>query len=47
MTMKTYKLPTDAKELGKLVRNHAHREQTRMSFRRLTWLVAWYYINGA
>jgi hypothetical protein len=42
-----YKLPKDPQKLCRILDNHVQREETRMAYRRLTWLVAWYYINGA
>jgi hypothetical protein len=47
MSQARYRLPKDNKKLCRVIDNHVQREEMRMSFRRLTWLVAWYYINGA
>jgi hypothetical protein len=47
MALATYRLPKDNKKYCHVIQNHVSREEGRMSFRRLTWLLAWYYINGA
>jgi len=47
MALATYKLPKDNKKYCHVIQNHVAREEGRMSFRRLTWLLAWYYVNGA
>ena len=43
----TFKFPTEKKEIAKVIATHIAREESRLSFRRLTWLLAWYYMNGS
>ena len=42
MSQARQKLPTDDQKLCRVIKNHVMREEARMS-----WLLAWYYINGA
>lgn len=39
-------LPKDRLELSRVIREHVIREQNRLSYRRITWLLAYYYLNG-
>jgi hypothetical protein len=39
-------LPTDRVELTRIIREHVIREQNRLSYRRIMWLLAYYYLNG-
>lgn len=40
-------LPKDNARLAEIVAQHIDREEDRLSFRRATWLVAYYYLLGA
>ena len=39
-------LPKDRVELSRIIREHVIREQSRLSYRRIMWLLAYYYLNG-
>lgn len=39
-------LPKDRVELTRIIREHVVREQARLSYRRIMWLLAYYYLNG-
>ena len=41
------KLTKNKKALARIIDQHAEREESRLSYRRTTWLLAWYYLNGA
>lgn len=40
------KLPSDRVQLTRIIREHVVREQQRLSYRRIMWLLAYYYLNG-
>lgn len=43
----TPQLPDDKGELAQVIDAHVNREETRLTYRRLMWLLAFYYLNGA
>ena len=47
MPIDTIQLPKDKTSLARVIDQHAERESSRLSYRRTTWLLAWYYLNGA
>lgn len=47
MPVDKIKLPKNKKALAYVIDQHAEREESRLSYRRTTWLLAWYYLNGA
>ena len=47
MPIDTIRLPKDKTALARIIDQHAEREVSRLTYRRTTWLLAWYYLNGA
>jgi hypothetical protein len=47
MPLEKIKLPKNKRALARVIDQHAEREESRLSYRRTTWLLAWYYLNGA
>jgi len=47
MASDTIKLPKNKEALARIIDQHAEREESRLSYRRTMWLLAWYYLNGA
>ena len=43
----TIRLPKNKEALARVIDQHAEREEARLQYRRTTWLLAWYYLNGA
>jgi hypothetical protein len=43
----TISLPKNKQALARVIDQHAEREEARLQYRRTTWLLAWYYLNGA
>lgn len=46
MALDSYLLPKSSSERALTLRNHASREQARLGYRRSTWLLWWYYLQG-
>lgn len=46
MSQYQFKLPKNKKEICQVIRDHAEKEISRLSHRRITWLLAYYYLNG-
>jgi hypothetical protein len=46
MASDAYTLPTDKNLLGRIIDQHVEREIMKLSYRRTTWILAWYYMNG-
>ena len=46
MSQQRFKLPKNKKEICQVIRDHAEKEISRLSHRRTTWLLAYYYLNG-
>jgi hypothetical protein len=40
-------LPKNKIALARVIDQHAEREEARLQYRRTTWLLCWYYLNGA
>ena len=47
MTIDNIQLPTDKKTIARIIDRHVEREETRLSYRYIMWLLAWHYVNGA
>ena len=47
MPVEKIRLPKNKKSLARVIDQHAEREESRLSYRRTMWLLAWYYLNGA
>ncbi len=47
MALDTVKLPKNPRDLARVIDEHADREDSRLSYRRIMWLLAWHYLNGA
>jgi hypothetical protein len=47
MPIEKIKLPKNKRTLARVIDQHAEREESRLCYRRTTWLLAWYYLNGA
>mgnify|MGYP003657814229 FL=1 len=47
MALDTLKLPKNPTDLARIIDEHADREESRLSYRRTTWLLAWHYLAGA
>jgi hypothetical protein len=47
MSLEVLNLPKNKQQLAQLLKEHADREEVRLSFRRMTWLVALFYMWGA
>ena len=47
MAVDVIRLPKDKELLARVIDNHAQREERRLRYRRMVWLLAWYYLNGA
>tara|TARA_R110000868_G_scaffold188802_1_gene431618 strand:- start:6282 stop:8279 length:1998 start_codon:yes stop_codon:yes gene_type:complete len=46
MSQHRFKLPKNKKQICQLIRSHAEKEISRLSYRRITWLLTYYYLNG-
>ena len=46
MTQYQFKLPKKKREICQVIRDHAEKEMSRLSYRRITWLLTYYYLNG-
>ena len=46
MSHQKFKLPKNKREICQVVREHAEKEISRLSYRRVTWLLTYYYLNG-
>lgn len=47
MAIDTVKLPKNKTDLARVIDEHADREESRLSYRRIMWLLAWHYLCGA
>lgn len=47
MALDTIQLPKNPKDLARVIDEHADREESRLSYRRIMWLLAWHYLCGA
>ena len=47
MALDTIKLPKNKHDLARVIDEHADREESRLSYRRTMWLLAWHYLCGA
>ena len=47
MALDTLKLPKNKTDLARVIDEHADREESRLSYRRVMWLLAWHYLCGA
>lgn len=47
MALDTLKLPKNPTDLARIIDEHADREESRLSYRRTMWLLAWHYLAGA
>jgi len=47
VALDTIKLPKNKQALARIIDEHAEREQSRLSYRRTVWLLAWHYLSGA
>ena len=47
MALDTVKLPKNKADLARVIDEHADREESRLSYRRVMWLLAWHYLCGA
>lgn len=47
MALDTIKLPKNKADLARVIDEHADREESRNSYRRTMWLLAWHYLGGA
>ena len=47
MALDTIKLPKNKTDLARVIDEHADREESRLSYRRTMWLLAWHYLAGA
>jgi hypothetical protein len=46
MSLDNYNLPTDPKEIARIMRTHAVRSESLYVFKRMWWMLAWYYMQG-
>lgn len=46
MSQHRFKLPKKKIEICQVIRDHAEKEISRLSYRRITWLLTYYYLNG-
>ena len=46
MAHQKFKLPKNKRQICQVIRNHAENEVSRLSYRRITWLLTYYYLNG-
>ena len=46
MSQHRFKLPKKKIEICQVIRDHAEKEMSRLSYRRITWLLTYYYLNG-
>jgi len=46
MSHQKFKLPKKKVEICQVIRDHAEKEIQRLSYRRITWLLTYYYLNG-
>ena len=47
MALDSVKLPKNKADLARVIDEHADREESRLSYRRIMWLLAWHYLCGA
>jgi len=47
MALDTIKLPKNKIDLARIIDEHADREEARLSYRKIMWLLAWHYLAGA
>jgi len=47
MALDTVKLPKNKTDLARIIDEHADREESRLAYRRIMWLLAWHYLCGA
>ena len=47
MALDTLNLPKNPTVLARIIDEHADREESRLSFRRIMWLLTWHYLAGA
>ena len=46
MSQHRFKLPKKKIDICHVIRDHAEKEISRLSYRRITWLLTYYYLNG-
>lgn len=46
MSHQTFKLPKKKRDICRMIGDHVDRETSRLSYRRITWLLVYYYLNG-
>ena len=46
MSYHQFKLPKKKVEICQVIRDHAEKEMSRLNYRRITWLLTYYYLNG-
>ena len=46
MSHQKFKLPKNKRQICQVIRDHAEKEVSRLSYRRVTWLLTYYYLNG-
>jgi len=46
MSQHQFKLPKNKVEICQVIRDHAEKEMSRLNYRRITWLLTYYYLNG-
>lgn len=47
MALDSIKLPKNKTDLARIIAEHADREESRLSYRKIMWLLAWHYLCGA
>jgi len=45
MAHQTFKLPKKKRDICRMIEDHVDRETARLSYRRITWLLVYYYLN--
>ena len=46
MAHQKFKLPKKKRDIARMISDHVDRETARLSYRRITWLLVYYYLNG-
>ena len=47
MALDTIRLPKNKTDLARIIDEHADREESRLAYRKIMWLLAWHYLCGA
>ena len=47
MAIDTVQLPKNKTDLARIIDEHADREESRLAYRKIMWLLAWHYLCGA